>query len=108
LGHKARDFIPAFILLYLLSMVTFSIGQWAQASKYNLEPPLVALVLGLVIANVGGLPRWLDAGFRVEFYIKTSIVLLGATLPFTLILWAGPTAIFQASVVSITTFLTIF
>jgi uncharacterized integral membrane protein (TIGR00698 family) len=108
LGHKAKDFIPAFILLYFLSVITFAIGQWAQAAKYNLEPPLVALVLGLVIANIGALPRWLDAGFRVEFYIKTSIVLLGATLPFTLILWAGPTAILQASIVSIVTFLTIF
>jgi uncharacterized integral membrane protein (TIGR00698 family) len=108
LGHKARDFIPAFILLYLLSVITFSIGQWAQAAKYNLEPPLVALVLGLLLGNFGRLPRWLDAGFRVEFYIKTSIVLLGATLPFTLILWAGPTAILQASLVSIVTFITIF
>jgi uncharacterized membrane protein YadS len=50
------------------------------------------------------LPRWLDAGFRVEFYVKTGIVLLGATLPFTLIIWAGPVAILQASIVSIITF----
>jgi uncharacterized membrane protein YadS len=35
-------------------------------------------------------------------------VLLGATLPFTLIVWAGPIAILQASIVSITTFLVIF
>jgi uncharacterized membrane protein YadS len=35
-------------------------------------------------------------------------VLLGATLPFTLIVWAGPVAIFQASIVSIATFLVIF
>ena len=55
-----------------------------------------------------GLPRWLDAGFRVEFYIKTGIVLLGATLPFTLIVWAGPVAILQASIVSIVTFLVIY
>jgi len=68
----------------------------------------VALVLGLIISNVIGLPRWLDAGFRVELYIKLGIVLLGATLPFTLIIWAGPVAILQASIVSIVTFLVIF
>ena len=62
----------------------------------------------LIISNVFGLPRWLDAGFRVEFYIKLGIVLLGATLPFTLIIWAGPVAILQASIVSIVTFLVIF
>jgi uncharacterized membrane protein YadS len=68
----------------------------------------VALAVGLVLSNFIGLPRFLDAGFRVEFYAKTGIVLLGATLPFTLIIWAGPAAILQASIVSIVTFLVIF
>jgi len=108
LGHKARDFIPSFIFLYVLSVAIFALGQWDQASAYNLEPPLVALAVGLILSNLVGLPGWLDAGFRVEFYIKTGIVLLGATLPFTLILWAGPVAILQASIVSIATFLVIF
>ena len=108
LGFKARDFVPAFTLLYVLSVAIVAAGAWEQAQHYNLEPPLVALVLGLVISNAFGLPRWLDAGFRVEFYVKTGIVLLGATLPFTLIIWAGPVAILQASVVSVSTFLVIF
>jgi len=104
LGHKARAFIPSFAILYALSVAIFALGQWDKASTYNLEPPLVALVIGLALSNVLGLPRALDAGFRVEFYIKTGIVLLGATLPFTLILWAGPAAILQASIVSVVTF----
>jgi uncharacterized integral membrane protein (TIGR00698 family) len=108
LGHKARDFIPSFAFLYVLSVVIFALGQWDNANTYNLEPPLVALVIGLVLSNLIGLPRQLDAGFRVEFYIKTGIVLLGATLPFTLIIWAGPPAILQASIVSIVTFLVIY
>jgi uncharacterized integral membrane protein (TIGR00698 family) len=108
LGHKPKEFISSFVFLYVLSVVIFALGQWTQANRYNLEPPLVALVLGLLISNVGALPRWMDAGFRVEFYIKIGIILLGATLPFTLIIWAGPVAIFQASIVSIVTFLVIF
>jgi hypothetical protein len=104
IGQKARAFIPSFLFIYILSVIIFAAGSWDQASRYNLEPPLLALILGLVISNLTGLPRWLDAGFRVEFYIKLGIVLLGATLPFTLILWAGPVAILQASIVSITTF----
>ena len=108
LGHKPAAFIPAFLLLYLISLAIFSVGQWDQANKYNLEPPLVALLVGMLISNLIGLPRWLDAGFRVEFYVKVGIVLLGATLPFTLIVWAGPIAILQASIVSIATFLVIF
>jgi uncharacterized membrane protein YadS len=44
----------------------------------------------------------------VEFFIKTGIVLLGASLPLTLIAWAGPTAIVQAAIVSLVTFGTIY
>lgn len=108
IGQKPKAFIPSFILIFVLSTLIYTAGNWDQANRYNLEPPLVALFLGLFISNVIGLPRWLDAGFRVEFYIKLGIVLLGATLPFTLIIWAGPVAILQASIVSIVTFLTIF
>lgn len=108
LGHSPRKFIPAFVFVYALSLVINIAGAWEKASFYTLEPPLVALLVGLLISNVIGLPRWMDAGFRVEFYVKTGIVLLGAGLPFTLILWAGPVAILQASIVSISTFLVIF
>src|SRR5712692_7641471 len=69
LGYKAREFVPAFAFLYLISIAVFAIGQWDQASTYNLEPPLVALAVGLVLSNLVGLPKWLDAGFRVVFYI---------------------------------------
>lgn len=108
MGMKLGEFIPSFIFIYVMSIVIFMIGAWDRAHAYNLEPPLVALALGLLISNLIGLPRWMDTGFRVEYYIKTGIVLLGATLPFTLIVWAGPVAILQASIVSIVTFLAIY
>jgi len=108
MGIAQAEFVPAFCFVYLASLVIYAIGRWEYASDFNLEAPLVALLLGLVISNLIGLPRWLDAGFRVEFYIKTGIVLLGATLPFTLVLWAGPVAVLQATIVSVTTFLVIF
>lgn len=104
LGYKARAFVPAFALLYLAAYAIFVIGQWDGAIRYNLEPPLVALLAGLVVANTVGLPERLAAGFRGELYVKTGIVLLGATVPFSLIALAGPVAIFQASVVSLVTF----
>ena len=69
---------------------------------------MIALALGALIANLVPLPARLNEAFRVEFYIKTGIVLLGATLPITLIIWAGPIAIVQASIVSIVTFLVIY
>ena len=68
----------------------------------------MALLLGLIVSNLVRLPAWFQAGLRVEFFIKVGIVLLGATLPFTLLVWAGPVAVGQATVVSLLTFFVIF
>jgi uncharacterized membrane protein YadS len=104
LGIKITRFLPAFLLVYLGAGSIYFLGLWDQAAHYNLEPPLVALALGLLISNTLGVARWLEPGLRVELYIKTGIVLLGASLPLTLIAWAGPVAIVQAAIVSLTTF----
>ena len=101
---KLSRFLPAFAALYVVSGAIYFLGLWDQAAHYNLEPPLVALGLGLLLSNTVGAPRWLEPGLRVEFYIKTGIVLLGASLPLTLIAWAGPVAIVQAAIVSLVTF----
>ena len=108
MGIKLSEFIPSFVFLYLLSIVMFAISGWAKAAEFNMEPPLVALVLGLVLANLFRLPAWLDSALRVEYFIKLGIVLLGATFPITLVLTAGPVAIAQATVISLATCLTIF
>ena len=104
LGFRLSRFLPAFVLVFAVSLVLYFLGQWDQASHYNLEPPLVALAIGLLISNTVGAPAWADAGLRVEFYIKTGIVLLGAGVPLTLLAWAGPVAILQAGIVSLVTF----
>jgi uncharacterized membrane protein YadS len=108
LGLRTSEFLLAFLLVFVTSLGLYFLGQWDQAAHYNLEPPLVALALGLLISNTVGVPNWAQAGLRVEFYIKTGIVLLGASLPLTLIAWAGPVAIAQAGIISIVTFGTIF
>jgi uncharacterized integral membrane protein (TIGR00698 family) len=108
LGIKISRFLPAFLALFVVSTAIYFLGLWDQSAHYNLEPPLVALGLGLLVSNTVGVPRWLEDGLRVEFYIKTGIVLLGTSLPLTLIAWAGPTAIVQAAIVSLVTFGTIY
>jgi uncharacterized membrane protein YadS len=104
LGIDYRKFLPAFLFIFLTSAALYFLGLWDQAAHYNLEPPLVALGVGLLISNTTGLPRWINSGLRVELYIKTGIVLLGSSLPLTLLVWAGPVAIVQAALVSLVTF----
>jgi uncharacterized membrane protein YadS len=108
MGVKLKEFIPGFIFLYVASIVMFAIAGWANAAQFNLEAPLVALILGLLIANVFRLPAWMDSAFRVEYFIKTGIVLLGATFPIMLVLTAGPVAIVQATIISLVTCLVIY
>jgi uncharacterized membrane protein YadS len=104
LGFKLTRFLPAFLTVYVASLAIYFLGLWDQAAHYNLEPPLVALALGLLVSNTVKTPSWLESSLRVELYIKIGIVLLGAGLPLTLIAWAGPVAIFQAAVISLVTF----
>jgi len=104
LGYQTSRFLGTFVFIYLVSLLLYFLGLWDQASRYSLEPPLVGLVLGLLISNSVGLPKWTEAGLRVELYIKTGIVLLGTGLPLTLIAWAGPVALLQAAIVSLVTF----
>jgi uncharacterized membrane protein YadS len=108
LGHSLARFLPAFMTLFVVSLLIFIASAWVEASRYNLEAPLLALALGLLVSNTVKLPDWFQSGLRVEFYIKVGIVLLGATLPLTLLVWAGPVAVAQATIVSLATFFTIF
>ncbi len=108
MGFRAKQFLPGFTLIFLASTLILVVSQSRFFHTYSLEAPLVALLLGLVVGNLAKMPDWLEASLRTEYYIKTGIVLLGATLPLTAIVTAGPVAFLQATIVSLTTWLTMF
>jgi len=108
MGHKLKEFIPGFIILFLGSLIIFYLAGWKLMEDFNIEAPLLALIIGLIISNIIKIPGWLKVSLRTEYYIKTGIVLLGATLPLTLIIKAGPIAMIQATIVSVVTWLTIY
>ncbi len=108
MGYNLKQYIPGFIIIFIASLAIFYLAGWEVMQRYDLGAPLMALAIGLVISNIFPMPKWLDTSLRTEYYIKTGIVLLGATLPLTLIFTAGPVAFLQATIVSVTTFTTIF
>jgi uncharacterized membrane protein YadS len=108
MGHKVSEFVPGYTLLFLGSLVLMYLAGWEVMERYDLGAPLLALVAGLAIGNVFRMPDWFKTALRTEYYIKTGIVLLGATLPLTLIFTAGPIAFLQATIVSVSTWLTIY
>ncbi len=108
MGWRVSEYVPGYIVLFLGSLLVFYLAGWSVMKKADLGAPLLALLLGLVVGNLTRLPAWLHASLRTEYYIKTGIVLLGATLPLTLIFTAGPVAFLQATTVSVCTWLTIY
>ncbi|NUR51690.1 MAG: putative sulfate exporter family transporter [Hamadaea sp.] len=74
-----------------------SYAKYVSAIEY----PVYAIALGLlgnVILTVTGLRDRLSAAFRTEFFIKTGLVLLGASINISLIWKAAGPAIVQALV----------
>ena len=65
-------------------------GPVGPSAHYNLEPPLVALGLGLLISNTIGVPGWLEPALRVEFTSRRASCCWAQGLPLTLLAWAGP------------------
>src|SRR5262249_7392161 len=66
-----------------------------------IEYPVYAIVLGLVgnaVLTATGLRDRLAGGFRTEFFIKTGLVLLGASINLKVIATAAGPAIIQAIV----------
>jgi uncharacterized integral membrane protein (TIGR00698 family) len=108
MGRNVPRFLAGFTLLYVLAIIVQILGAWSVAKTFNLEAPVMALIIGILIGNFVKIPDWFDAGMRTEFYVKTGIVLFGATMPFTLILKSGPVALMQASVVAVATFVVIY
>ena len=108
IGWNVAKYAAGFGVLFVFSVVVTILGSNAVLKQWQLETPLLALVVGMVLGNVVKLPGWFQSALRTEFYVKVGIVLMGATLPFTIILQAGPLAILQATIVAVATFVSIY
>lgn len=108
LGYKLKSFMLSFTLLYVLSIGIFLLSSHAFAKKIQLETPLLALIIGLVLSNFFKLPAWFKESLKTEFYVKTGIVIMGGSIPLMLLFDAGMVAILQACIITIITFFSIF
>jgi len=95
-SEKLSRYIPGFITIFILSVVSYLFANQVVIKQYGLGYALWALVIGLIIANTVGTPGWLKAGARSELYIKTGLVLLGAEILFNNILKLGAPGIMVA------------
>jgi uncharacterized integral membrane protein (TIGR00698 family) len=108
IGWDVAKYAAGFGVLFVFSILVTVLGSNAFLKTWQLETPLLALAVGMVLGNAVKLPDWFQSALRTEFYVKVGIVLMGATLPFTIILQAGPLAIAQATLVAVVTFAVIY
>ena len=108
LTGEVKRFFVGFTFLFVMSVLVSVWGSWDVMKRNSIETPLLALVVGLVISNFLRIPYWLSTALQTQFYVKLGIVLMGASLPFTLIVQAGSTAFAQATIIALATFLTIY
>ena len=87
--NKLSTFAPAFILFSFLGLIAQIISKQSFITTYGLEYVLWALIIGLLIANTIGIPRFIKPAIRTELYIKIGLVLLGAEILFSRILNLG-------------------
>ncbi len=99
MGGKVGHFIIGFPAVYGLSWLSQFIAGNFTINYLGFEYVIFALLIGLFISNVLGVPHWLKEAARTEYYIKTGLVVLGAGILFFEILQAGAIGIVQALMV---------
>jgi len=99
LGKSVRNFLLAFPLIFLLTVVAVIITGNGFIKSLNLEAVIFSLSLGLLISNTIDLPEWFRSALSTELFVKIGLVLLGTGVIFSDILKAGSLGLIQALVV---------
>ena len=100
MGERVKTYIPAFLVVFIIGIISMVIGYQTTLKTYGLSYPLWALLIGLLISNTVGVPKWLKPGVRTELYIKCGLVVLGAEILFSRIMALGPYGLVIAWVVT--------
>ena len=100
MGHSFVAYFVGFVGVFFLACIASMLGGYKPTAAYGVNGEIMAIVVGMVIANTIGTPKWLMPAVQVEYYIKTGLVLLGAEVMFNKILAIGIPGIFVAWVVT--------
>jgi uncharacterized integral membrane protein (TIGR00698 family) len=100
MGQSFVKFAKGFIIVFLVTVLAYLLGGQALSKQYGFGAEAWGILLGMLIANTVGTPRWVLPACQVEFFIKTGLVLLGAEVLFGKIMAIGVPGIFVAWVVT--------
>lgn len=93
---KTSSILISLLLIFLISIISQLVAGFKPIKYYGFEYVIFALLLGIFIRSVFGLPKWLEDNLHTEFFIKTGLVILGAGIIFGEIIKAGSVGLIQA------------
>jgi uncharacterized integral membrane protein (TIGR00698 family) len=96
---EVGKFIAGFPVIFIITFVAQFLAGNFTILYYGLEYVLWCLVIGLIISNFFGTPKWLMAAVKTEYFIKTGLVILGSGILFGEIVQAGGYGIIQGILV---------
>ncbi len=86
MGTHPTRFIPGFLVVFALAVLSHVLAQQKTIAVYNIEYALWAIMVGLAISNTIGTPAWIKPALRTELFIKTGLVVYGAEIMLNLLL----------------------
>ena len=100
MGHNVGQFALGFVGVFAVAILAFMMGSQSTMKYYGVGSEAWAIIIGMLIANTVGTPKWIKPAIQTEYFIKTGLVLLGAEVLFDKIVAIGIPGIFVAWVVT--------
>ncbi|MFT4666083.1 MAG: putative membrane protein YadS [Polaribacter sp.] len=100
MGTPFLNFTKAFSFVFFIGLVSYTLAAQTNMKAIGFGYAAWAIIIGLLISNTIGTPRWVAPGLTTEFYIKTGLVILGAEILLGKILAIGLPGIFVAWIVT--------
>ncbi|MBM3127376.1 MAG: putative sulfate exporter family transporter [Chloroflexi bacterium] len=98
-GGNIRKFALGFPVVFFMAVLAQFLAGNYTSSTWGLEFVLWALILGLLVSNLIKLPAWLKEAVQTEYFIKTGLVIFGASILFSEIVSAGALGLVQGLIV---------
>jgi len=98
-GKKVGKLLIGISFIFVISILAQLLAGYKLMRGFGVEYVIVALILGILVRSMIGVPAWLAESLQSEFFIKTGLVLLGTSIIFHDIVKAGSLGLIQALVV---------
>lgn len=102
LNRPLKGIFTSLLSIFIIALIANVISNIPFIKKdLGLEVVFFAVLVGLLISNTIGVPKWMKPAIQSEFYIKIGIICLGSTILFGDVMKSGAYGLFQSLIVVI-------